>query len=110
MLEKTKTVAFLVLKEDSILCEQYWDNYTDSSRSNSFSMAKSITTMLAQVAIQKGFLKDWNQKVKTILPELTGPYADSLELWHLSTMSSGLDWDENKDPFSVTAKAYYGVM
>lgn len=109
MLEKTKTVAFLVIKEDSILCEQYWDKYTDSSRSNSFSMAKSITTMLAQVAIQKGFLKAWNQKVKSLLPELTGPYADSLELWHLSTMSSGLDWDEKyKDPFSVTAKAYYG--
>ncbi len=108
-LEKTKTVAFLVVKNDSILSENYWDDYSDSSRSNSFSMAKSVVTMLAQVAIQKGILQDWNQKVKIILPDLKGPYADSLELWHLSTMSSGLDWDEKyKDPFSVTAKAYYG--
>lgn len=109
ILQQTQSVAFLVIKNDSILTEHYWDNYTDSSRSNSFSMAKSITTMLAQVAIQKGILKAWNQKVKTLLPELKGPHADELELWHLSTMSSGLEWDERyKDPFAVTAKAYYG--
>lgn len=108
-LDKVQTVAFLVIKNDSILSEHYWDNYSDSSRSNSFSMAKSITTMLAQVAIQKGILKGWNQKVKTLLPELKGAHADELELWHLSTMSSGLEWDEKyKDPFAVTAKAYYG--
>ncbi len=65
--------------------------------------------MLAQVAIQRGILQGWNQKVKSILPELGGKHADALELQHLSTMSSGLDWDESyKNPWSVTAKAYYG--
>lgn len=108
-LESTKSVAYLVIHNDRIVSEYYWDGYSDSSHSNSFSMAKSVTTMLAQVAIQKGELTGWNQKVKTLLPELAGPYADSLELWHLSTMSSGLEWDEKyKDPFSITAKAYYG--
>ncbi len=106
---ETQSVAFLIVRNDSILCEKYWDQYSDSSLSNSFSMAKSITTMLTQIAIQKGLLKGWNQKVKDLLPDLKGPYADELKLWHLSTMSSGMDWDEKyKDPFSVTAKAYYG--
>lgn len=109
-LEQVQTVAFLVIKNDSILTEHYWDNYTDSSRSNSFSMAKSVTTMLAQIAIQKGILSGWDQKVKEFLPELKGAHANELELWHLSTMSSGLDWDEKyKDPFAITAKAYYGT-
>lgn len=109
-LESTQSVAFLVIQNDSLLLEHYWDNYTDSSLSNSFSMAKSITTMLAQIAIQKGVLLSWNQKVKTLLPNLKGQYADDLELWHLSTMSSGLVWDEKyTNPFSVTAKAYYGA-
>ncbi len=108
-LEQIQTVAFLVIKNDSIISESYWDNYSENSQTNSFSMAKSITTMLAQIAIQKGLLQGWNQKVKTLLPEIKGPHADELELWHLSTMSSGLEWDEKyKDPFSVTAKAYYG--
>ena len=109
ILSKNQTVAFLIISNDSIMNEHYWEGYTDSSLSNSFSMAKSITTMLAQVAIQKGILKGWHQKVKELLPDLKGAHAGELELWHLSTMSSGLDWDEAyKDPFTVTAKAYYG--
>ena len=108
-MSKTGSVALLVIKNDSILTEKYWDGYSDSSQSNSFSMAKSITTMLTQIAIQKGILKGWHQKVKELLPTLKGPHADELELWHLSTMSSGLQWDEAyKNPFTVTAKAYYG--
>ena len=108
-LKKTESVAILVIKDDSILTEHYWDGYTDSSLSNSFSMAKSITTMLAEIAIQKGMLKGWHQKVKDILPELKGAHAGELELWHLSTMSSGLQWEEAyKNPFAITAKAYYG--
>jgi CubicO group peptidase (beta-lactamase class C family) len=109
VLTQTESVAFLVVQNDSILAEQYWQGYSDSSQSNSFSMAKSITTMLAQIAIQKGVLKGWHQKVQSILPEVKGPHAAELELWHLSTMTSGLDWDESyKNPFTVTAKAYYG--
>lgn len=109
VLNRTKSVAFFVAQNDSILQEHYWDNYSVNSQSNSFSMAKSVVTMLTQIAIQKGILSGWDQKVKTFLPELKGEYADELELWHLSTMSSGLLWDEKyKDPFSITAKAYYG--
>ena len=108
-LTEAQTVAFLVIQNDSIINEHYWEGYSDSSQSNSFSMAKSITTMLAQIAIQKGILKGWHQKVNTMLPELKGKYAAELELWHLSTMSSGLEWDESyQNPFTVTAKAYYG--
>ena len=109
VLAKTGSVAFLVIQNDSILNENYWEGYSDSSQSNSFSMAKSITTMLAQIAIQKGLLKNWHQKVNSILPGLKGAHANELELWHLSTMSSGLEWDEAyKNPFAITAKAYYG--
>ncbi len=108
-LESTSSVAFLVVKNDSIVNEQYWQGYTDSSRSNSFSMAKSIVTLLAQVAIQKGHFTSWQQPVMEILPNLGGPYAKELQLWHLSTMSSGQLWGEHyKNPWSVTAKAYYG--
>jgi CubicO group peptidase (beta-lactamase class C family) len=107
--KESETVAFLIIHNDSILSENYWDGYSDSSRSNSFSMAKSLTTMLAEIAIQKGLFKGWNQKVKTILPYLKGTHAGEVELWHLSTMSSGLDWNENyTSPWTITAVTYYG--
>lgn len=108
-LDETGTVAFLVIQNDSILHEHYVDRNAEDAQTNSFSMAKSITTMLAQIAIQKGILQGWHQKVQTIFPQIKGKHANELELWHLSTMSSGLDWDESyKNPWSVTAKAYYG--
>lgn len=109
VLKQTETVAFLVIKNDSIVQEHYWDGYNDSSQSNSFSMAKSITTMLTQIAIQKGILTGWHQKLNTVLP-VKGPHAAEVELWHLSTMSSGLDWDEAyTDPFCITARTYYSA-
>lgn len=108
-LEQTESVAFVVVKDDQILYEQYWDGYSDTSHSNSFSMAKSITTLLAEIAIEQGYIKSWNDRVIDYLPEIQGPYAKELELWHLSTMTAGLQWNEHyTNPFDITAKAYYG--
>lgn len=108
-LEISESVAFLVLKNDQIIEEHYWDEYSDSSLSNSFSMAKSITTMLVQIAIEKGFITSWDQKVVDFLDELPGQHREKLSFKHLSTMTAGLDWNEHyTNPFDITAKTYYG--
>lgn len=65
--------------------------------------------MLAQIAIQQGKIGSWEDKVRDYLPEIQGPFADELKLRHLSTMTAGLQWDENyTQPFDITAQAYYG--
>lgn len=108
-LEETKSVAFLIAQHGEIKHEEYWDNYSDSSRSNSFSVAKSITTMLAQCAIQDGFIKSWDEKVLTFLPDMKGEFAGDITLRNLSTMTAGLDFNEHySNPFDITAKLYYG--
>ena len=107
LLDETQTSAFVIVKSDSLLYESYPMSDPEFT-SNSFSMAKTVITLLTQIAVQEGKLM-WNDKVKTYIPELTGTYADALELWHLSTMTAGLDWEEQyKNPFSIMAKAYYG--
>src|SRR5688572_6588390 len=35
-IEKLKTVSYLIIKDDSIRYEEYWDNYKESTISNSF--------------------------------------------------------------------------
>lgn len=108
-LEISESVAFMVLKNDKIVQEQYWDDYSDSSLSNSFSMAKSITTMLVQIAIEKGCISSWDQKVVDFIGELKGEHREKLSFKHLSTMTAGLDWNEHyTNPFDITAKTYYG--
>ena len=108
MLTKTNTGSYLVLRNDSIIAEHYFNGHSDTTASNSFSMAKSIITMLVQIAIQEGKIKSWDDKAIAYLPWLTGPHAKELTLRHLSTMTAGIEWSEKyKDPFSIMAKAYY---
>ncbi|OJJ23858.1 serine hydrolase [marine bacterium AO1-C] len=108
-IESYKTVAFLVLQNSSIKYEKYWDNYSDSSWSNSFSMAKSVISLLIGAAIDEGKIKSVDQKVGDFLPQFKGGMNEQLTIRHLLSMSSGLNWDENyAGPTSMTTIAYYG--
>ncbi|WP_439880403.1 serine hydrolase domain-containing protein [Pontibacter sp. MBLB2868] len=105
-----QSVAFLVIKNDSILYEQYWGGYSDESLSNSFSMAKSIVSMLVGVAIKEGKIKSVEQPVGDFLPAFKKGDKAKIKIKHLLWMSSGLNWDESySNPFSMTTEAYYGT-
>ncbi|MFD3003391.1 serine hydrolase domain-containing protein [Pontibacter toksunensis] len=107
--EDLSSVAFLIVKNDSILYEQYWDGYSDESLSNSFSMAKSIVSMLVGIAIKEGKIKSVEQPVGDFLPEFREGDKGKIKIKHLLWMSSGLNWDESYiNPFSMTTESYYG--
>ncbi|MDX5423519.1 MAG: beta-lactamase family protein [Hymenobacteraceae bacterium] len=107
--QQLESVAFLVVKDDSLLYEQYWDGYSDESLSNSFSMAKSIVSMLVGVAIKDGKIQSVEQPVGDFLPAFKEGDKARIKLKHLLWMSSGLNWDESySNPFSMTTEAYYG--
>ncbi|MDK2842788.1 MAG: hypothetical protein PWQ17_2294 [Anaerophaga sp.] len=108
-LEKYQTVSFLVIQNDSLLFERYWNGHSETAVSNSFSMAKSIVSLLVGCAIDDGYIKSLDEKVKPHLPWLNGPHSEQLTIRHLLTMSSGSSWDESySSPFSITTQAYYG--
>lgn len=103
--EALGTVAFLIIKNDSLLFEQYAPNYGPSSQTNSFSMAKSVTTMLLGKAIQEGYIRSLEQPVGDFYPSFDN---HQLTVGDLSSMASGLNWEESyTSPFSVTARSYY---
>ena len=107
--ERYKTVAFLVVKDTAILYESYWDGYGSDSYSNSFSMAKSIVSLLVGCALQDGYIRSIDQPVADYLPEFKQGGRDKITIRHLLTMSSGLSWDESYSSlFSITTKGYYG--
>jgi len=109
LLDASKTGALLVFDRDTLRYEAYYSDFEADSRVNSFSMAKSIVTMLVQLAVQEGKIPSWEAKAKTYIPGLHGPGAERLTLRDLSAMHADLDWTENYyDPFGETAKLYYG--
>jgi CubicO group peptidase (beta-lactamase class C family) len=108
-LESSASVAVTVFKNDSLLFEKYWDGYSDSSYSGSFSVAKTITGMLIGVALKEGKIKSLQDKVGDYLPDFKEGEKDNVKIVDLLTMSSGTNWDESYiNPFSVTTEAYYG--
>ncbi len=105
MNETLGTVAFLIIKNDSIWYEKYFDGFGKNSQTNSFSMAKSITSSLLGKAIDDGFIKSLDQPVGDFYPQYAGT---GLTVGDLSSMASGLDWNESYfNPFGMTARAYY---
>lgn len=103
--QELETAAFLIIKNDSLWFEKYYNGYDKKSRTNSFSMAKSIVSALMFKAIQDGFLENINQPVADFFPE----FDPRLSVGDLSSMSSGLNWNENYyNPFASTARAYFG--
>ncbi len=108
MHKKIGAVAFLIIKNDSIWNESYYDNYTKDSKSNSFSMAKSIVSASLGKAILEGKMKSLDQKVSDFFPEFSDKFSSKLTVGDLSSMSSGLNWDENYySPLSITTRAYF---
>ena len=103
------TVAFLVIQNDSILHEEYWDNYSDSSLSGSFSMAKSIVSLLIGCLVDEGKIKSLDEPVTNYIDGLKDPGFSKIRIIDLLTMSSGLEWDEAySSATSITTQAYYG--
>lgn len=103
------TVAFVVIKDHRILHEQYWDDYSDTSHSNSFSSAKSIVSLLIGSALDEGKIQSLDDPITIYLPDFKNTNGYTLTIKHLLTMSSGIDWNEKySNLFSPTTMAYYG--
>lgn len=110
--EKMKAIntgAFLVIQHDSIIHEEYWGQFNDSSCTNSFSMAKTVIGILLGCAMQDGYIESLDQPVGDFLPEYKEGDFSKITLRHLITMSSGIAFDEDYvNPFAYPAEAYYG--
>ena len=108
-IEEYNPVAFLVIQDEKIKYEEYWDGYHENSLSNSFSAAKSVVALLIGIALDEGKINNLDQPIGTFIPEYAEGSRKDLTIRQVLTMSSGLNWEEKyTTPFSTTARAYYG--
>ena len=110
--EETTTTAFLVIRNDSILYERYWEKFDQTAQLTSFSIAKSFTSALVGFAVQEGYIKNISDPVTNYLVELKNAsgYWNELTIEHLLNMRSGIKFDEEDyvKPNSGIAKLYMG--
>jgi len=102
------TVAYVIIKNDSIWFENYYDGFNENSQTNSFSMAKSYVSALLGKAIMDGYIKNLDQPVCDFIPEYCEGKAATMTVGDLSSMASGTNWDEAYySPLSITTRAYF---
>lgn len=109
-LARTKTVAFLIIRNDTIQYEKYFNKYEEESIVASFSMAKSVVSMLIGIAIDEGKIHSVDEPITRYIPELQANGFDAVTIKHLLQMTSGLDFNESyTNPFGDAATFYYGT-
>ena len=90
-----KVLAFVVIRNDTIVYETYRDGLTASSIHNSFSVAKSVLSALVGIAVGEGKIRSLDDTVTHYVPELRGRSAfQGMTVRHLLDMKSGLRFTE----------------
>lgn len=95
-LEESKTAAFLVIRNDSIVYESYSNGYTSDSLLQVFSVTKAFTTTLAGIAIDEGKIKSIDQPVSDFIPEFVDDERKDIRIKDLLQMTSGLKFNDDR--------------
>lgn len=105
---KSRTNAFLVIRNDTILFEKYFNGYNESSISNSFSMGKTIISTLIGISLEEGLINSIEDPIVKYIPELKSIIGfEKIKIIHLLQMTSGIKFSEDYQWFSDAAYLYY---
>ncbi|HUQ81056.1 MAG TPA: serine hydrolase [Gemmatimonadaceae bacterium] len=110
-----KVLAFVAVRNDTIVYETYRDGLTASTIHSSFSVAKSVLSALVGIAVGEGRIRSLDDRVTDYIPELRGRAAfDGVTIRHLLEMKSGLRYTEAEGGMwksfrSDEARIYYAT-
>lgn len=95
-INSTDTTSFIIVKNDQIVYEQYANGYDDNSTNTSFSMAKSVVSLLIGKAIEKGFIASVKEPIENYIAEFKNQEIGKTTIEDLLLMRSNIVYDENK--------------
>ena len=109
LLASTQTTAFLIIKDDRLIYENYFNGYKRDSINTSFSVAKSFVSALVGIAIDEGLINSIDDPLTKYIPELRDKDSrySAITIKNLLSMASGLRYVEEETPFSDDTKTYY---
>jgi CubicO group peptidase (beta-lactamase class C family) len=102
------TTAFLIIKNDSLLLERYYNGYQQNSICTSFSIAKSFASALVGIAIHEKLINSLDDPISNYIPEASAPFWQAISIRHLISMSSGLKYRSGRFlPWDDEPLTYY---
>jgi CubicO group peptidase (beta-lactamase class C family) len=94
-LERTNTDAFLVIRDGVIINETYLNRTNERTHFMSYSMAKSLNSLMLGIALDDGHVGSVTDPVTKYAPEVAGSAYEGATLRDVLQMRSGSDWDDN---------------
>lgn len=82
--------SMVVLKDNRLLHQHFWDGMTDQSTHLDMSVTKSFTATLAGIAAAEGKI-DMSKPVEDYLPDFAGTAFGGVSVQDVADMNSGLD-------------------
>lgn len=92
----TDTTSFIIVQNDAIVYEQYANGYDEHSTNTSFSMAKSVVSLLIGIAIDKGYIESVKEPIANYIEEFTDKEIGKTTVEQLLLMQSDIVYDEDK--------------
>ena len=103
-LEANHVVGLLAIKRGEVVLERYAHGVTRDTRWYSFSIAKSVVSLLIGAALRDGYIQSLDAPVVSYLPILAGSAYEGVTIRHALHMASGVAWNEDYvDPGSDVA-------
>ena len=104
LLQANNTRAFLVVRDDTVVYERYFDGVSATTQLPSFSMSKTFASVLVGCAVHDGILGSIDDRLVAHVPELAAkPGYGDINVDHLLRMTSGIDFVED----SYAGGAFY---
>jgi CubicO group peptidase (beta-lactamase class C family) len=98
--------GLIVLQGDEVLLERYGSGNTPETRWITFSVTKSVTSLLIGAAIHDGYIGSVDEHVTDYIPRLKGSAYEGVKIRDILHMASGVAWNEDyADPESDVAQA-----
>lgn len=108
-LEDKHTLAFAVIRNDSLLYEGYFNDATRTKRLTGFSVAKTFVSAMTGIAVGEGYIQSVDQPVTDFLSGFKHDGFEKVTIQNLLNMRSGIRFSETYyNPFGHAAKFYYG--
>src|SRR5450432_933459 len=94
VLERTYTNALVIVKHGKIVAEIYRNETNETTHFISFSMAKSITSILIGLAVADGHIHSIDDDITRYVPELKDSAYDGVTIRQALQMRSGANYEE----------------
>lgn len=105
-LESDSLMGLIVVQGGEVLFEHYAPDHGPNAAWVSFSVSKSVTSMLIGAAVRDGYIPSVDAPVANYLPRLRGTPYESATIRHVLNMASGVAWNEDyADPASDVSRA-----